>query len=109
MDSWMSRTIRTFISDIQRQNPIELIVAGLAAPLAAAVILSGGHLELGPLKVMLPAIGEGIAKLRRSLLEPLSKERYERKTPKSLRAPNLEAAREAEARATPSANARPKF
>jgi hypothetical protein len=72
-----------FISDIQRQNPVELVVAGLAGPLTAAVILSGGHLELGPLKVTLPPIGHGIANLKKALLEPLSPNHYYRAKPKT--------------------------
>jgi hypothetical protein len=60
------------LSDIKRTNPIELIVIGLAAPLAAAVILSGGKLQMGSfLKAELPPIGLGIAKLR-AALQPLS-------------------------------------
>ena len=56
-----------YITDLKRTNPIEILVFGLAGPLAAAVVLSGGKLQVGPLKVELPPIGRGIAALRDSL------------------------------------------
>jgi hypothetical protein len=57
------------VLDLKRQNPIDILLAAIAVPLASAVILSGGKFEVGPqgLKVQLHPIGEGIAKLRRAL------------------------------------------
>ena len=77
------------ISDIQRSNPIEIYMVGLAFPLTVAVVLSGGTLQLGPLKVELPPLGKGISLLRQALLpiapamtKPLTAE-VETKLPKA--------------------------
>lgn len=61
------------VLDLERTNPIELAVLGLAFPLSVAVILSGGKLQLGPLKVELQPIGKGIKLLREAVapLQPL--------------------------------------
>lgn len=92
-----------FILDIKRENPIELIVAGIGAPLAAAVILSGGQYKFGPLSVTLPPIGEGIERLREAL-RPFSAAEIHRTRPQRLRSARSVAARRA---AGSSAGARP--
>jgi hypothetical protein len=57
-----------FISELRRINPIEILVLALAGPLAAAVVLSGGKIQIGSLlRVELPPIGKGIEKLRQAL------------------------------------------
>jgi hypothetical protein len=56
--------------NIARKNPIELMLLGFSAPLAIAMILSGGKFQLGPLKVELPPLGKGILELRKAL-QPL--------------------------------------
>lgn len=53
--------------DISRENPIEWVVLGLAVPLVAAVILSGGEAKLPGFKFKLPPLGKGIAELRKAL------------------------------------------
>jgi hypothetical protein len=53
------------IVDIYRRNPIEVIAACVAVPLAAAVIISGGKIQFGPLlRVELAPLGDGLAKIR---------------------------------------------
>lgn len=52
------------IADIHRRNPVDVVFAAVTLPLVAAVILSGGSFQLGPLKVKLPPLGTGIEKLR---------------------------------------------
>jgi hypothetical protein len=65
---WLNPAHDLLVSKMDRTNPIELFLFGLAAPLAAAVILSGGELQVGSmLKVKLPPIGDGILKLRSAL------------------------------------------
>ncbi|WP_349656622.1 hypothetical protein [Xanthomonas sp. 10-10] len=58
------------IVDIRRENPLTIIFSGVFVALAVAVIISGGELKAGPLKVKLPPLGEGIAKLRQALGRP---------------------------------------
>ena len=69
-----------YIVDLSRRNPIELVVVAVALPLVAAVIVSGGKFELGPLKVELHPLGDGVAKLRAALrpLQPLEIDRRRR-------------------------------
>jgi hypothetical protein len=71
------------LSDIKRDNPIELILAGIGYPLAAAVILSGGQFKFGPIVARLPPIGDGIKKLREAL-KPISAKEIQRPRPKRL-------------------------
>ena len=53
------------ISQISYHSPLHVVFAGIPVALAAAVILSGGELNLiGVVKVKLPPLGTGIAKLR---------------------------------------------
>ena len=54
------------IVDIRRENPLLIVFAGSFVALTIAVILSGGKLQAGPLKVELPPLGDGIAKLRQA-------------------------------------------
>ncbi|WP_295972407.1 hypothetical protein [uncultured Xanthomonas sp.] len=58
------------IVDIRRKNPLTIIFSGVFVALAVAVIISGGELKAGPLKVKLPPLGDGIAKLRQALGRP---------------------------------------
>lgn len=53
------------ILQIHRENPIEIIFGGLAILFGVAVVVSGGKFEIGKdgMKVELPPLGEGIAKL----------------------------------------------
>jgi hypothetical protein len=54
--------------DIGRENPLRLVAAGVPVALAAAVILSGGKIEVaGVVKAELPPMGEGIASIRGAL------------------------------------------
>ncbi len=63
-----------YISELRRINPIEILVLALAGPLAAAVILSGGKIEVGSLlRVQLPPIGTGVQKLREALRPTIPK------------------------------------
>ncbi|MEH0739975.1 hypothetical protein H4F05_00515 [Vibrio cholerae] len=52
--------------DIRRHNPIELVFSGISIALVVALIISGGKFELGftKLKIELPPLGEGVAKLK---------------------------------------------
>lgn len=58
------------IVDIRRDNPLTIVFAGAVVALTAAVILSGGNLQLGPLKVKLPPLGTGIKALREAFGRP---------------------------------------
>ena len=51
---------RLSIIDISRENPVSIVFEGIPVILAAAVVISGGEYELGPLKVKLPPLGDGI-------------------------------------------------
>lgn len=51
---------RLSIININRENPISVVFECIPIVLAAAVVISGGEYELGPLKVKLPPLGEGI-------------------------------------------------
>jgi hypothetical protein len=66
-----------FLSNLKRTNPVEIELIGLAIPIASAVILSGGKLQVGPLKVELPPIGYGIEKLRASLRPTIPRKQEE--------------------------------
>jgi hypothetical protein len=69
------------VLDVQRRNPIEIVLVGIPLALTAAVILSGGEFQIpGALKVKLPPIGDGIESLRRSL-RPLDKSALIERTP----------------------------
>jgi hypothetical protein len=81
-----------FIVDIKRENPIELIVEGIACVLAAAVILSGGQYKFGPIIATLPPLGEGLKKLREAL-QPISATEIHRQRPKRLHSAQRGAAR----------------
>ena len=53
------------------ESPLEIVMVGIAAALAVAVILSGGTVKFdaktGSFEAALPALGEGIRKLREAL------------------------------------------
>lgn len=51
---------RLSIVDIKRENPLYVVFEGIGIVMAAAVVISGGEYELGPLKVKLPPLGKGI-------------------------------------------------
>ncbi|RYE55668.1 MAG: hypothetical protein EOP48_09705 [Sphingobacteriales bacterium] len=55
------------IQDIARRNPIDVVFMGIGIALTAALIVSGGKFEFGitKLKIELPPLGEGIAKLKK--------------------------------------------
>ena len=55
---------------ISRDNPLKITVSGLAAALAAAVILSGGRFGGFGIEVELPPLGVGIESLREALSPP---------------------------------------
>jgi hypothetical protein len=54
------------IIGIRRESPLEILFAGLGAALVVALIISGGKVtvSLKQVKVELPPLGHGIAKLR---------------------------------------------
>lgn len=52
------------IVDISRRNPFEIVFTGIAIAIAVAVIISGGTVKVGPIRVKLPPLGTGIAALR---------------------------------------------
>ena len=52
---------------ISRENPLKITVSGLAAALAAAVILSGGRFGGFGMEAELPPLGVGIESLRKAL------------------------------------------
>lgn len=56
------------IQDIARRNPIDVVFVGIGIALTAALIVSGGKFEFGltKLKIELPPLGEGIAKLKKA-------------------------------------------
>lgn len=58
------------IVDIRRENPLTIVFAGAVVALTAAVILSGGKFQMGPLKVQLPPLGTGIKALREAFGRP---------------------------------------
>ncbi|MCG2592209.1 hypothetical protein LZ009_05385 [Ramlibacter sp. XY19] len=61
LDAW---TDLQFI-DIRRENPLRVLLAGVPAALAVAVILSGGKIEVvGVVKAELPPLGTGIASIQ---------------------------------------------
>jgi hypothetical protein len=65
---WLNPAHDLLVSEMDRSNPVDLLLSGLAAALAGAVILSGGELQFGSmLRVKLPPIGDGILKLRSAL------------------------------------------
>jgi hypothetical protein len=58
-----------YLKDIMRRNPFEVVFLGIGIALTAALIISGGKFEFGltKLKIEIPPLGEGIAKLRKAL------------------------------------------
>lgn len=52
--------------DIERENPLKLVMAGVPLALALAVIVSGGKVDVGygGFKAELPPLGTGIASIR---------------------------------------------
>jgi hypothetical protein len=54
---------RLSIVDIRRENPLLVVFEGIPFVMAAAVIISGGEYELGPLRVKLPPLGKGIKEI----------------------------------------------
>jgi len=59
------------ISEISYHSPLQMVLAGVPVALAAALILSGGELNLiGVVKVKLPPLATGIAKLRAAFRQP---------------------------------------
>jgi hypothetical protein len=58
------------IIDIRRQNPLTIVFDGVVVALTVAVIISGGKLNLGPLKVQLPPLGKGLQELRAAFGRP---------------------------------------
>ena len=56
-----------YLQDIARRNPFDVVFMGIGIALTAALIVSGGKFELGitKLKIELPPLGEGIAKLKK--------------------------------------------
>ncbi|SNS29037.1 hypothetical protein [Pseudomonas segetis] len=57
-----------YIQDIMRRNPFEIVFLGIGVALTAALIVSGGKFEFGltKLKIEIPPLGEGIAKLKKA-------------------------------------------
>ena len=57
-----------YIKHIERRNPFEIVFLGMGVALTAALIVSGGKFEFGltKLKIEIPPLGEGIAKLRKA-------------------------------------------
>jgi hypothetical protein len=54
------------ILTIHRENPLLLILGGLAVAFAAATILSGGKFKMPGLEVELPPLGQGIEALKKA-------------------------------------------
>lgn len=57
-----------YLQDIARRNPFEVVFIGVGIALTAALIVSGGRFEFGltKLKIEIPPLGEGIAKLKKA-------------------------------------------
>ena len=57
-----------YLQDIMRRNPFEIVFLGIGVALTAALIVSGGKFEFGftKLKIEIPPLGEGIAKLKKA-------------------------------------------
>ena len=49
---------------LSKQSPLEMSIAGVLPYIIGAVILSGGKVKLGQLKIELPSLGSGIKNLR---------------------------------------------
>lgn len=62
----LPREEELYLQDISRRNPFEIVFLGIGIALTAALIVSGGKFEFSPtkLKIEIPPLGEGIAKLR---------------------------------------------
>jgi hypothetical protein len=62
----LPREEELYLLDIARRNPFDVVFMGIGIALTAALIVSGGNFEFGPtkLKIEIPPLGEGIAKLR---------------------------------------------
>jgi len=58
-----------YIQDIMRRNPFEIVFLGIGVALTAALIISGGKFEFGltKMKIEVPPLGDGIAKLKKAL------------------------------------------
>ncbi|MCV2884486.1 hypothetical protein OE749_07255 [Aestuariibacter sp. AA17] len=56
-------------TNIRRRNPLDIVFSGVSIALVVALIISGGKFELGltKLKIELPPLGEGIAKIKKGL------------------------------------------
>lgn len=72
----LSREQELSFINIRRRNPIEIVFSCISIALVGALIVSGGKFELGltKLKIELPPIGEGIAKIKSALLDKKSEE-----------------------------------
>lgn len=57
-----------YLQNIMRRNPFEIVFLGIGVALTAALIVSGGKFEFGltKLKIEIPPLGEGIAKLKKA-------------------------------------------
>jgi hypothetical protein len=64
----LPREEELYLQDIFRRNPFEVVFLGIGIALTAALIVSGGKFEfsLTKLKIEIPPLGEGIAKLRKA-------------------------------------------
>lgn len=74
IDELFSRKLGERAVEVQRlavESPLEVVLVGIAAALAMAVILSGGSVKYdavtGSFEAAMPALGEGIKKLREAL------------------------------------------
>lgn len=64
----LPREEELYLQDIARRNPFDVVFMGVGIALTAALIVSGGKFEFGltKLKIEIPPLGEGIAKLKKA-------------------------------------------
>lgn len=64
----LPREEELYLHDIARRNPFDVVFMGIGIALTAALIVSGGKFEFGltKLKIEIPPLGEGIAKLKKA-------------------------------------------
>lgn len=64
----LPREEELYLQDIARRNPFDVVFMGIGIALTAALIVSGGKFEFGltKLKIEIPPLGEGIAKLKKA-------------------------------------------
>lgn len=55
------------IERLSKHSPLEIVLIGIPVALTAAVILSGGEIEVGTFKAKLRPIGIGVRRLREAL------------------------------------------